>query len=301
MISLQQKRFITRSLFFAAFLLAPVLDLFRFDLTTTQFVIFGERLSFELTTQWLAQTDALDAGLRILTRFLLPLVSLIAIGLFVFWRWGRIYCGWLCPHFSVVETINRMMRQRLGRVSLWEPQVDQSAEGGLLNWVVIVSTSVAIAFVWALGLLSYLLPPLPLYSDLIHLQLSGGEIIFLAVATTVFTLDFIFARHLFCKYGCAFGVFQSLFWMMNPKALVVAFDTDRAKACQSCDKDCEEACPMRLSVRGYKRAKFTCTQCGECVSACQNVQKNNPDGTLIDWRAGEKTKQTSLIPMVNKD
>jgi ferredoxin-type protein NapH len=28
----------------------------------------------------------------------------------------------------------------------------------------------------------------------------------------------MFARHLFCRFGCAVGLFQSLAWMANPKA-----------------------------------------------------------------------------------
>jgi MinD superfamily P-loop ATPase len=90
---------------------------------------------------------------------------------------------------------------------------------------------------------------------------------------------------------------QSLFWMMNSKAMLVKFDRDRAKACQSCDKDCETACPMRLPVRSFKRAKFTCTQCAQCISACQEVQKDNPEGTLLDWSKGEKSRHSSLIPV----
>jgi polyferredoxin len=154
-----------------------------------------------------------------------------------------------------------------------------------------------VAFTWAVGLLSYLMPPVPLYTAVFNLEVSFPQNIFLLVATILFTLDFILARHLFCRYGCAVGLFQSLFWMMNTKAIVVSFDRDRASLCQDCDKDCEDACPMRLPVRGYKRAKFTCTQCAQCISACQNVQKDNPDGSLLDWSAGEKIKQVSLIPL----
>jgi ferredoxin-type protein NapH len=34
----------------------------------------------------------------------------------------------------------------------------------------------------------------------------------------VFTLEFALARHLFCRFGCAVGLFQSLAWMANPGA-----------------------------------------------------------------------------------
>lgn len=155
----------------------------------------------------------------------------------------------------------------------------------------------AIGFSWALALLSYLLPPIPLYIDLVTGQLNLYPVIFLAVATAVFTIDVLFARHLFCKYGCAFGLVQSIAWMANGKGRVVTFDTERAAACRDCTKACDEACPMRLPTRSHKRAKFSCTQCLQCVSACREVQKDNPEGSLLTWEPGTPGKQTVLIPV----
>ena len=153
-----------------------------------------------------------------------------------------------------------------------------------------------VAFTWAVALLTYLMPPC-LYEQIITLTVPWKQSLFIGVATLVFTVDFVMARHLFCRYGCAVGLFQSLLWMMNTKAIVVSFDHQRANLCKGCDKDCEDACPMRLSVRGYKRAKFTCTQCAQCISACQHVQRGNPEGSLLNWTPGEQIKQVSLIPL----
>ncbi|MCN4144812.1 MAG: hypothetical protein LC437_07135 [Thiohalomonas sp.] len=75
------------------------------------------------------------------------------------------------------------------------------------------------AFVWAFSLLSYLLPPKELIPDLLHAEVGAGSIRFFIVATTIFSIDFFFARHLFCKFGCAVGIFQSLIWMGNSKEL----------------------------------------------------------------------------------
>ncbi len=86
--------------------------------------------------------------------------------------------------------------------------------------------------------------------------------------------------------------------MANSKAMVVSFDKPRAYLCQYCDRECDKACPMRLHTRSIKRAKFTCTQCGQCLNACDKVQQKN-SGTLnghkvnkrvINWVTGEKAK-----------
>jgi ferredoxin-type protein NapH len=39
-------------------------------------------------------------ALSILLRGIVPALLLVAGFLAVAWRWGRLYCGWLCPHFS---------------------------------------------------------------------------------------------------------------------------------------------------------------------------------------------------------
>jgi ferredoxin-type protein NapH len=298
---LQRSRLVVRSLFFLLFLLAPVLNIFRFDLTTTNFIVFNQVLSFGMTPEWIKASDQWELGLRVLGYFILPIIITVITGIYIFYKLGRLYCGWLCPHFSVVEYVNGLMDRRIGRVTIWEAATfdnEQEAQRSkVFDWIIIVIISMTIAFLWAIGLLSYLLPPIPLYTNLINFEMGLYPTIFLIAATTVFTIDFVFARHLFCKYGCAFGVMQSLFWMMNSKAMLVKFDRGRAKACQSCDKDCESACPMRLPVRSFKRAKFTCTQCAQCISACQEVQKDNPEGTLLDWSEGEKSRHSSLIPV----
>jgi len=298
--TLQHKRLITRTAFFALFLLAPALNIFRYDLTETRFILFGFPLSFNLDMNWVLQSTPAEVAGQILFWFVLPILVLVPIVLWIAFKWGRLYCGWLCPHFSVVETINDLMTRITGHPTLWEA-LRKGTTGKLVHWAGLILVCSLIGFSWALALLSYLLPPIPLYLDLVTGQLSLYPTIFLAVATTVFTCDFLFARHLFCKYGCAFGLAQSIAWMANGRGRVVTFDTKRAAACRDCTKACDIACPMRLPTRSHKRAKFSCTQCLQCVSACREVQKNNPEGSLLTWEPGTPGKQTVLIPVRQVD
>ena len=105
----------------------------------------------------------------------------------------------------------------------------------------------------------------------------------LTAATIAFFVEFMFARHLFCRYGCAVGLFQSLAWMGNDKAMVIGFSRDRARDCASCNSACDQVCPMRLNPRNVKRMMFACVQCGQCVDACDHTQAANPDGALLNW------------------
>ena len=111
---------------------------------------------------------------------------------------------------------------------------------------------------------------------------------FLAAATGLLFIEFLFARHLFCRFGCAVGLFQSLAWMGNDRAMVVGFDTRRGRECTSCNNACDNVCPMRLRPRTIKRRMFTCTECAQCISACRQVKAGNPQGGLLRWVQGDK-------------
>jgi polyferredoxin len=210
------------------------------------------------------------------------------------WRYGRLYCGWLCPHFSVVELINSLMRRASGKPSVWDsrPLPPLQPDGRVVEpdrryWVATTVAVVAFAFLWALTLLTYLLPPFEIYHNLLTLSLTRNQAVFLAVATVLLVIEFAFARHLFCRFACAVGLFQSLAWMGNDRAMVVGFDTRRATDCQDCNNACDNACPMRLHPRTVKRKMFTCTECGECISACSKVQRRHRRPGLLRWVEGD--------------
>jgi ferredoxin-type protein NapH len=278
----------TQTGFFALFVLAPPLDLFRIDLTRGHAVLLGQ--------DWTLGIDALIAGsatpaetaLSLVLRGFLPVFGGAALFLWLAWRYGRFYCGWLCPHFSVVELINGLMRRAIGRPTLWERTDPTPAGGPDRPWSLVTLLAVAgFAFLWALALLTYLLPPAEIYGNLLSGSLTRNQALFLGVGTLVFATDFLLARHLFCRFGCAVGLFQSLAWMGNDRALVVGFDTRRARACGDCPDACDQACPMRLKPRTIKRRMFACTQCTQCIEACTSVQGGRPEASLLRWVEGE--------------
>ncbi len=219
---MKKSELFTRSSFFLLFIFAPFLDIFRLDLTLGHFIIFGQPWTLGLESFQQGQGDAASAVIMLISHAFLPVMAFIAIIAIIIWKMGRIYCGWLCPHFSIVEIFNDMMFKYLNRVTIWEKASKKNK--GVLPWMLVFFSCAVMAFVWAFSLLSYLLPPKELIPGLLHGELGAGSTRFLIAATTIFTLDFFFARHLFCKFGCAVGIFQSLIWMANSKAMVVSFD-----------------------------------------------------------------------------
>lgn len=280
MLTTQQQRLIWRSAFFLLFIFAPILDVFRFDLTQNHLILLGHPWTIGMAEFQTGQVSSTEMAWSIMLRLFLPVGLVVAAGVLISWKWGRLYCGWLCPHFSVVEIINALMRRASGKPSLWDRKKlpEQQKDGKHIKpngqWWFITAISVLLfSFIWAVVLLTYLLPPREIYSNLFSMSLSRNQFIFIGAATILLVIEFTLARHLFCRFGCAIGLFQSLVWMGNKKAMVVAFDLKRAKECGDCDTSCEHACPMRLKPRSIKRHMFTCTQCMQCVAACENVQK----------------------------
>ena len=305
----QTYRNIGQIAFFALFMFAPVLDIFRQDLTQGHFILLGFNWTLGLD-EWLNNdTSAAEAALNIFIRVFIPLLALAGTFIISSYYWGRLYCGWLCPHYTVVETVNKLMTRAIGKPSLWENKKlpEQQADGTIqkTDGIYKIFTFLAIigfAFLWAVSFMTYLLPPKMIYHNLITLQLTFNQALFIGVATVLLTIEFAFARHFFCRFACAVGLFQSLSWMSNNKARSIQFDITRADECKDCNEACDNVCPMRLKTRTSKRKKFTCTTCLACVSACEQVQNGN---SLLSWeKPDENARSTSpvFVPLkIKKD
>ncbi len=280
--------------FFLLFIVAPIFDIFRLDLNLGHFIFFGYNWTLGLESFLAGQASGGDAVLNLILHAFLPLLAVVATFGFVSWKYGRLYCGWLCPHFSVVETINTLMRRASGKLSFWDTKKTlKKPDGSQIKtqkkyWFFVYSAVVFFAFLWAVVFLSYLLPPKEIYYNLFHLSLTRNQMLFIGVATILLSIEFLFARHLFCRFACAVGVFQSLVWMANKRALVVSFNRPHAKQCQDCFNACDNECPMRLKPRSIKRRMFNCTECGLCLNACEQVQGDLGKPALLSWQDGQK-------------
>ncbi len=297
----QAWRRITQIGFFTLFVLAPVFDLLRYDLV--------EKHAYILTFPWHLGIDDLlakrippgQAVRNILFLLILPLVLGFVGFMAAARRWGRLYCGWLCPHFGIVEWLNSLFIRATGKPSLWEskalPSIRPDGQPRVRDWrawLPMLPIAAASGFVFTLAALTYVMPPRHVYGSLLKGTLPSGEVWLLAAGTLAFSLELLFARHLFCRYGCSLGILQSLAWMSNRSALVVGTERPRLSECATCQQGqgsaCDAVCPMRLKPRNLKRWMFSCTQCGLCIDACTTVNQNNPAGSLLHWTSGEAAR-----------
>ncbi|MCV2358849.1 4Fe-4S binding protein [Paucibacter sp. TC2R-5] len=302
---LQRRRRVTQGCFFALFLLAPALNLLRFDLNETQLWVLGQPWSLGIDALQRGQVSANEAAISLILRGILPGLALVALFLGVAWRWGRLYCGWLCPHFSLVEGLNALLHKACGKFSLWDaqPSLRPGEQTQRRWWPIYAFSCASFGFLWAITLLTYLLPPQAIWGGLLQGTLTVNQSRFILIAGSAFTLELLFARHLFCRFGCAVGLFQSLAWMANPRALVVAFKRERASDCRTCSTEhapagsaCDSVCPMRLRPRQIKRLMFSCVQCGRCVDQCAESQQGQaqlPEPQL-EWTVGLEALRETL-------
>lgn len=297
---LQTQRRWAQGGFFVLFLLAPTLNLLRFDLTETQLWFFGMRWTLGIDAFIQGDIDATTAALQIVLRAFLPGIALVVIFLTVAYRYGRLYCGWLCPHFSVVESLNNLLHRACGKLSLWDtsPVPRGNTQPNARWWPIFGLSCVLMGFLWSVTLLTYLLPPATIWGGLLHGTLTANQARFIGIGGLIFSAEFAFARHLFCRFGCAVGLFQSLAWMANPRGMVVAFDRLRARDCKTCDAPrgsaCDSACPMRLKPRNIKRMMFSCVQCGKCLSACDTSQTAQQRTPTLQWQVGQQALRETL-------
>lgn len=305
--TLQRWRRLSQFVFFALFILAPIFDLLRYDIARGHAYFFGFEWHLGLSDFFAKRISAREVGANIFLRLFLPAFAASILLVAIAWRWGRIFCGWACPHFVVVESLNALMRRATGKLSLWEksPLAGAWPASDRRYWIPSLLVAVGVAFLWAVALLTYVVAPTEVYGNLWTLALTRHQTLFLGIATMVFALEFLFARHLFCRYGCSVGLFQSLAWMMNRNALVIGFDRPRAVACTRCYAPsgpgaavCETHCPMRLRPRVPKRQMFSCTQCGLCIDACRTVQHQPLLGWVKNAAARNNEARSALMERV---
>lgn len=297
---LQKIRSFSQAAFFLLFILAPALNLLRFDLYETQLWFLGMRWTLGIDALAKGDISAAQAGMSIVLRAFVPALIFIGVFLGVAYRYGRLYCGWLCPHFSAVETLNNLLHRACGKLSLWDRSATPRAniEPNARWWPLFALSCTVMGFLWSITLITYLLPPDVIWGGLVHGTLTPNQARFIGIGGLLFTAEFAFARHLFCRFGCAVGLFQSLAWMANPRGMVVAFARERARDCKTCDQPrgsaCDNACPMRLNPRNIKRMMFSCVQCGQCLTACDASQQAQQREPTLQWQIGADALRETL-------
>lgn len=253
-----------QSVCFVIFLLLPLTDAMRIDITRQRFYFFGAEL-------WISEFSIVFLTMM----FLWILIAAMAM------IYGRFYCAYLCPQMIFSETatwlerkITRTVNRKLSRLS-----------DGAKKWiaraafiVVLLPASVFVTFVFV----SFFVPPSDLLQRLLRFDIrtAGGMV---GAGVTLLTFfDFAFLRRRFCTAICPYGYLQNM--LADRHTLLVHFH-DSNKQCIRCEK-CVRACPMGIDIR-HGSHQLECTHCAECVDACSAILGKLGRPALVQYAWGE--------------
>jgi cytochrome c oxidase accessory protein FixG len=192
---------------------------------------------------------------------------------------GRLFCGFFCPHLALLEFVFRPLESLLeGRASHRRyvqdlPPVLAQRLRRLTKWALYglvagaLSLQLITLFIGPQGTLSVLREPGS------HLPL----VVFTAIVTGFLFVDMGFFRENICSMACPWGRLQTVLY--DRHTLVVAFDAGRGEPrgpismaeagdCIDCGR-CVRTCPAGIDIR--RGMQMECVGCGQCVDACDDM------------------------------
>ncbi len=281
--------------FFGLWLVIPWVSindrpLIQFDIIARRFYLFGE--SFNAQDAWLGFFFV--SGLA----FLLFVISAL---------WGRIWCGFACPHTAILESLYRPIeiffegkpgarRRRDAKPFLHWSTDDWRRKLG--KWAVYLVISLIVAHIFVAYFVS-----LPRLLQMIRHSPSNNMTAFLWMATVTGLVYFNFTwfREQLCLAICPYGRLQSI--LADEDTVVVGYDAIRGEPrgrsrdqvavrgdCIDCRK-CVAVCPTGIDIRNGMQIE--CIGCSACIDACAIVmdKQGKPDGLIrYDSTNGFKDK-----------
>jgi cytochrome c oxidase accessory protein FixG len=219
--------------------------------------------------------------------YLSGLLILGALGLFFFTNLaGRVWCGYACPQtvwtrfFMWMEWLaegDRNQRIKLDREP-WSARKVAKKSAKHASWLAF-SAMVGVTFV------GYFLPIRELVPRIAVLDVTGGETVFLAIASLLLYADAGFMREQICKYACPYARFQGA--MFDRATLTIFYDPRRGEPrgrrlrnpdpsapkqgdCIDC-RLCVHVCPTGIDIRDG--TQYECIGCAACIDACDSIME----------------------------
>lgn len=213
--------------------------------------------------------------------YITGLLIIAAIALFfVTSLFGRIWCGYTCPHTVFVDLFLKVEHyfqgDRNARIKLDQQPMDKEKFKKKFSTHI---TWLIIGFSFAFGWVCYFYNAPKLIHDILHLQVTAPALSWLIGLTLSTYLFAGWVRERVCTYMCPYGRFQSA--MLDNNSNVVTYHDWRGEPrgnpknsstgdCIDCGK-CVVVCPMGIDIRNG--LQMACIGCGLCVDACNSVME----------------------------
>lgn len=252
--------------------------LFLFNVMERKFILFGQIF-------WPQDFFIFAVG------FLASMVFIIVFTV-VF---GRVFCGWACPHTVFMEMVFR-------KIEFWlDGDAQKQKQLKAMPWnaykirkrAVKITVFYAIAFLIANFFLSYIIGMDGLKQMINEgIGAHSGSFISLLGFTTVFFFVFYWFREQACLVVCPYGRLQGV--LLDKKSMVVAYDFVRGEPrgklkkasinpnqgdCVDC-LACVRVCPTGIDIRNG--TQLECVNCTACIDACNSIMDsiNKPQGLI---------------------
>lgn len=244
------------------------------DIINRRFHLFG--LTFTAHDLWLAFFFITGVG------FALFFVSAL---------FGRLWCGWACPHTVFLEQVYRRLERWIEGDASQRRQLDRQAWNfakirtrGLKQLLFfIISALIAHLFV------AYFISIPQLYQWMTSRPTEHwGAFLFVCIATGLIYFNFAWFREQLCLVICPYGRLQSA--LIDDDSIIIGYDEargePRGKASQTGIGDCidclrcVQVCPTGIDIR--QGLQIECIGCANCIDACDTIMRklNRPTGLV---------------------
>ena len=196
---------------------------------------------------------------------------------------GRLWCGWACPHSVFLEQVFRRLERLFEGSALHQKKLDSMAwtrpekllrRGGKLVVFLFLASIIAHFF------LAYFISIPQLWSWMGQGPLAHPQAFaFITVATGLIWFNFSWFREQLCVIICPYGRLQSA--LIDDDTMVIGYDEIRGEPrgkpkknddtvgdCINCYR-CVQVCPTGIDIR--QGLQIECIGCANCIDACNEV------------------------------
>ena len=200
--------------------------------------------------------------------------------------YGRLWCGYGCPHLIYLEFLFRPIERWLeGRPATMRKRdrgpwtMDRALRKGA-KWAVFAAISVFLSATFV----SYFVGWSQLWSWLLTAPSAHrGAIGFTAVVAALVFFDFAYFRDQMCTIACPWGRLQTVLY--DRDTIIVGYDEARGEPrwkgrkpkagenhgdCVDCGR-CVTTCPTGVDIR--RGLQMECVGCAQCIEACDEVME----------------------------
>ena len=226
---------------------------------------------------------------------------------FVTSLFGRIWCGWACPHSVFLEQVFRPIERLIEGDAQARKKLDRQPWDAdkITKRAIKYGIFFIIAALIAHLFLAYFISIPELYRWMTSSPTEHwGAFVFMAVATGIIYLNFSWFREQLCLVICPYGRLQSA--LIDDDSLIIGYDEGRGEPrgpakkegvgdCIDCIR-CVQVCPTGIDIR--QGLQMECIGCANCIDACDTIMAklNRPKGLIrYDSQAGLAGKKRRFI------